>query len=178
MGRGLATEIEAAGASTMGTASGIMVWFIGRPTCSVACNVSPRNCHAEPCNADRWAADEPHGGRPFDRFVDVVYGRRRADCCGGSGGGGPCVSDPVARWWRSIQGPAGSAEALVRALKEHHAPRRSTFGSTPTTTPDHIGGIGRVLAGEDGVLHTDDDIHVAEGLGPGGWITVRNDDGG
>ncbi len=58
-------------------------------------------------------------------------------------------------------GPAGSAEALVRALVEHDVDTVDLWIHTHFDA-DHVGGITRVLAGSDGEPDTTDDIEVIE----------------
>lgn len=56
-------------------------------------------------------------------------------------------------------GPPGGAEAVVRALGEHGLVRVDLWIHTHFDA-DHVGGVGRAIAGADGVVDSDDDVEV------------------
>lgn len=57
-------------------------------------------------------------------------------------------------------GPSAGAEVVVRALREHGIGRVQLWVHTHFDA-DHVGGVTRAVAGEDGLLGTFDDIEVA-----------------
>lgn len=56
-------------------------------------------------------------------------------------------------------GPPGAAEAVVHALDEHGLVRVDLWIHSHFDA-DHVGGIGRVVVGADGVADSDDDVEV------------------
>lgn len=56
-------------------------------------------------------------------------------------------------------GPPGAAEAVVHALDEHGLVRVDLWIHSHFDA-DHVGGIGRVVAGADGIADSEDDIEV------------------
>ncbi len=69
------------------------------------------------------------------------------------------VVEPGGRAIMVDSGPAGAAEAVLAALREHEIEEVALWVHTHWDA-DHVGGFSRVVAGEDGRHFTEDDIEV------------------